>query len=247
MRIICTKDYGQVSRKAANIIFAQVTLKPDSVLGLATGSSPVGTYRYLIERYQKGDIDFGRIRTVNLDEYAGMDLNNGNSYAAFMQTNFFEHINVPPENTNIPNGMAADQKEECARYDEVIQALGGIDLQLLGIGSNGHIGFNEPGDVFSERTHHVALAEATIEANKRFFSKKEDVPRFAYTMGIYDIMQAERVIMVACGKQKAEIIKKAFTEPVTPRVPASILQFHRNFTLIADEEALSEIIYEKYS
>lgn len=240
MEIIRARDYDHMSRQAANILSAQVILHPDSVLGLATGSTPIGTYRQLIKWYEKGDLDFRRVRTVNLDEYVGLGAEHEQSYAHFMRVNFFDHINIDLKNTNIPNGMNMDEEEECARYNGVIRGLGGVDLQLLGLGPNGHIGFNEPADSFTKGTHKVALTEATIHANKRFFESESDVPRFAYTMGILDIMQAERVVMVVSGEAKAEIVKEAFFGPVTPRVPASILQLHKNFTLVADEAALSK-------
>jgi glucosamine-6-phosphate deaminase len=228
-----------MSRDAANIISAQVILKPNSVLGLATGSSPIGAYEQLIKWYQKGDLNFSRVRTVNLDEYVGLGFDNHESYKRFMYDNLFSQINIDPANINIPNGCTSDPEEECRRYDGVLRALGGIDLQLLGLGVNGHIGFNEPADIFAKGTHVVHLSESTIEANKRFFAKAEDVPRSAVTMGIFDIIQADRVLMVASGAGKAQAVKDAFFGPITPRVPASILQFHKDFTLVADEEALS--------
>ena len=238
MKLIRARDYAHMSRQAANIISAQVILKPDSVLGLATGSSPIGAYRQLIDWYNKGDVDFSGVKTVNLDEYIGLNADNDQSYAYFMRKNFFDHININRENTYIPCGMNTDEAQECARYDALIRSLGGIDLQLLGLGPNGHIGFNEPDDVFTKGTHRVELTEATIQANKRFFESEEDVPRAAYTMGICDIMHAERVVMVVSGESKAQIVKDAFFGPVTPRVPASILQLHKDFTLVADEAAL---------
>lgn len=238
MKIIEAHDYDHMSRQAANIISAQVILKPDSVLGLATGSSPVGTYRQLIERYRKGDIGFSAVRAVNLDEYVGLGPDSEQSYAHFMRTNLFDHINIDLKNTHIPDGRSADPAAECAGYDALIRSLGGIDLQLLGLGPNGHIGFNEPDESFAKGTHEVELSRATIEANKRFFRHADEVPKFAYTVGVRDIMQAERVVMVVSGAGKAEIVRAAFFGPVTPRVPASILQFHRDFTLVADREAL---------
>ncbi len=241
MRIISARDYDHMSREAANIISAQVILKPDCVLGLATGSSPLGTYKQLIKWYEKGDIDFSGVHTVNLDEYVGLCAADPQSYIYFMRTNFFDHINIAPQNTNIPNGKNLDAKAECARYDRIINDLGGIDLQLLGLGPNGHIGFNEPADCFTMETHKVELSEATIQANTRFFEKEEDVPRTAYTMGIKNIMQADRVLMVVSGEAKAEVVKEAFFGPVTPKVPASILQIHKDFTLVADEAALSAL------
>lgn len=241
MKIIEARDYGHMSRQAANIISAQIILKPASVLGLATGSSPTGAYRQLIEWYDKGDIDFSAVRTVNLDEYVGLGPDNEQSYARFMRTNLFDHINIGLGNTHIPDGLNADPAAECARYDALIRSLGGIDLQLLGLGPNGHIGFNEPDESFAKGTHKVELSRATIDANKRFFQPADEVPGFAYTMGICDIMQAERVVMVVSGAGKAEIVRAAFFGPVTPRVPASILQLHQDFTLVADKGALSLI------
>lgn len=239
MRIICAKDYHDVSRKAANIISAQVILKPDCVLGLATGSSPVGTYQQLIKWYEKGDLDFSHVRTVNLDEYVGLSVIHPQSYAYFMRHNLFDHVNINTANTNIPNGMDPNEERECKRYDQVIRGLGGVDLQLLGLGPNGHIGFNEPGDEFVKGTHRVELTDITVKANARFFESEDQVPRSAYTMGILDIIQAERVVMVANGENKAQAVKDAFFGPVTPQVPASILQLHKDFTLVADEAALS--------
>jgi glucosamine-6-phosphate deaminase len=228
-----------MSRQAANIISAQVILKPNSVLGLATGSSPVGTYKQLIEWYEKGDLDFSQVTAVNLDEYVGLGRSHPQSYAYFMNYNFFDRVNIQAYRTNIPNGMNYDVEDECARYDKVIRDLGGIDLQLLGLGVNGHLGFNEPDDVFAKGTHRVTLSESTKEANQRFFNSIDEVPDYAYTMGIFDIIQAERVVMVASGENKAKAIKEAFFGPITPKVPASILQFHKDFTLVADEAALS--------
>ena len=241
MRIISAKTYEEMSRQAANIIAAQVTLKPDCVLGLATGGTPVGTYKELIAKYNAGELDFSRVKSVNLDEYVGLDVSSDQSYVYFMRDNLFNHVNIDLANTNVPCGVSADPDAESQRYDELIRSYGGIDLQLLGLGPNGHIGFNEPDDHFPVGTHKVSLTEATIQANKRFFEKEEDVPRFAITMGIGAIMQAKRVLMVVNGKGKAEIVKKAFFGPVTPEVPASILQLHPDFTLVADEDALSLI------
>lgn len=238
MKIIRARDYQHLSRQAANILSAQVILKPDSVLGLATGSSPIGTYQQLIAWEHKGDVDFRQVSTVNLDEYVGLPAGHPQSYAHFMRENFFDHIQIDLRNTHIPNGMAEDGDAECRHYDATIRQLGGIDLQLLGLGPNGHIGFNEPEDVFQKDTHRVALTDATIQANKRFFASEADVPHFAYTMGICGIMQARRIVMVVSGESKANILKQAFFGPVTPRVPASILQLHPDFTLVADEAAL---------
>ncbi|WP_294540356.1 glucosamine-6-phosphate deaminase [uncultured Gemmiger sp.] len=241
MKIIRAKDYKDMSRKAANIISAQVIMKPNCVLGLATGGTPVGTYKQLIDWYNKGDLDFSEVTTVNLDEYRGLPRENPQSYWYFMHDNLFNHVNIDHSRINLPDGTNLDAAAECARYDEVIRSVGGIDLQLLGIGHDGHIGFNEPGSAFELGTHCVDLTQDTIEANKRFFESIDDVPRQAYTMGIKTIMQARKVLLVASGKDKASIVKKAFFGPVTPEVPASILQMHPDFILVGDEEALSEI------
>ena len=241
MKIIRAKDYNDMSRKAANIISAQVIMKPDCVLGLATGGSPEGIYKQLIEWYNKGDIDFSEVTTINLDEYRGLSRESEQSYWYFMHDRFFNHVNVRPQKINVPDGTNLNAEKECARYDQVILSNGGIDLQLLGIGVDGHIALNEPGAAFELGTHCVDLDESTIEANKRYFEKKEDVPRQAYTMGIKTIMQAKKVLMVVSGKNKADIVKAAFFGPVTPQVPASILQMHPDFTLVGDEDALSKI------
>lgn len=242
MRIYCTDDYDSMSRRAADILAAQVILRPNSVLGLATGSTPIGIYRRLIDRYKRGELDFAKVISINLDEYAGLAPDHDQSYRRFMQEHLFDHINIRPENTHVPSGLAEDTEAECRRYDRVIEQYGPIDIQLLGIGHNGHIGFNEPGDVFLPDTHAVSLAESTIEANARFFETPAQVPRKALTMGIRPIMQAKRVLVVASGASKAEILEKAFTGPVTPQVPASILQMHPDVTLVGDRAALSRLI-----
>lgn len=232
MKIIYAKDYSDLSRKAANIISAQVILKPNSVLGLATGSTPIGAYKQLIEWYDKGDVDFSLTKSINLDEYVGISDENEQSYRYFMEKNLFSHINIKKENTYVPNGKAEDLQEECRAYDNLIQNIGGIDLQLLGIGHNGHIGFNEPNQAFEKTTHIVELGESTINANARFFDSIEDVPKRAITMGIKSIMQAKKIVLVANGADKEEIINKALYGPVTPVIPASILQLHPDLTVI---------------
>ena len=239
MRIICAKDYKEMSEMAADIIGAQVLLKPDAVLGLATGSTPIGTYEELVRRYEAGRLDFGKIKTVNLDEYRGLTKDNDQSYYYFMHSHLFDHININKNNTKVPDGMEPDALKAGQDYENIIKNYGGIDLQLLGLGNNGHIGFNEPGDEFIDKTHVGDLTESTIEANKRFFASIDDVPKQAYTMGIGSIMRAKRVLMVVNGKGKAEIVKEAFFGPITPKVPASILQLHNDFILIGDVEALS--------
>ena len=240
MKIIHAKDYNDLSRKAANIISAQVILKPESVLGLATGSSPLGVYRQLILWYEKGDLDFAEATSVNLDEYRGLPADNEQSYHYFMHQNFFDHINIDPARIHIPDGMAADPEAECRRYDQLIADLGGIDLQLLGIGRNAHIGFNDPDDHFSKYTHQVDLTESTIAANTRFFEREEDVPRQAISMGMQAITQARKILLIASGADKADALYASCFGPVTPQVPASILQLHQDVTIIADEEALSK-------
>lgn len=241
IRIYKEKDYESVSRRAANLISAQAISKPDSILGLATGTSPLGAYHQLAAWYTKGDVDFSRIITVNLDEYVGLSPKNSESYHYFMEKNFFSKINIAMDNIHIPKGHVSDLDEACKSYDSLIQNLGGIDLQLLGIGSNGHIGFNEPGKSFQVNTHIVHLADSTIKANSRLFSKIEDVPRRAITMGIRNIFQAGKIVLIASGRNKADALYRSFMEPVTPEVPASILQLHTNLSIVADKEALQQI------
>ena len=241
MKIYKAKDYKDMSRKAANIISAQVIMKPNCVLGLATGSTPIGTYDQLVEWYNKGDLDFSEVTTVNLDEYKGLPRTNDQSYYYFMHQHLFDRVNIDPERTNVPNGLEPDAEKECGRYEELIRSLGGVDLQLLGLGHNGHIGFNEPGEAFEKETHCVDLTESTIEANKRFFASADDVPKQAYTMGIKTIMQAKKILIVVNGENKADIVERAFFGPVTPEVPASILQLHNDVTLVGDEAALAKI------
>ena len=239
MIIYRAKDYQDMSRKAANIISAQIIMKPNCVLGLATGSSPVGTYRQLIEWYNKGDLDFSHVTSINLDEYKGLSPENDQSYRYFMDTNLFNHVNIDKAHTFVPNGLEVNSEKACTDYNHTIATSGGIDLQLLGLGHNGHIGFNEPGAAFERETHCVDLTESTIEANKRFFSSEEEVPRQAYTMGIKYIMQAKKILVIVSGADKAQILEKVLHGPITPEVPASILQLHNDVTIVADESALS--------
>ena len=241
MKIYVTEDYQSMSRKAANIVSAQVILNPASVLGLATGSTPIGMYKQLIAWYNKNDLDFAQVKSVNLDEYVGLPPTHDQSYRYFMQTNLFDHINIDPASTNVPNGLAEDPEAECERYNQIIRSTGGIDIQVLGMGHNGHIGFNEPGDAFELETHVVDLTDRTIDANARFFASRDEVPRKAITMGIKSIMQARRILVVVSGEDKADIVKTAFTGPVTPKVPASILQMHPDVLLVGDKAALSKL------
>lgn len=246
MKIIYARDYDGMSRKAANIISAQIILKPDSVLGLATGSSPMGIYRQLVQWYEKGDLDFSRCKTVNLDEYVGLGAESTQSYLSFMNHNLFDHVNICRENIYIPDGKAADGEAECLRYNHVIRELGGIDIQLLGVGHNGHIGFNEPGGAFEKEAHCVKLAPRTMEANARFFKEGETMPTHAYTMGIKSIMNAKKILLVVYGKGKAEILSRLMLGRIEPSVPASILQLHNDVTVIADDDALSLIPQEAF-
>ncbi len=236
MNFIKVENYEQLSKKAAEIICNQVKEKPTSVLGLATGSSPLGTYKEIISKYEAGEVDFSKIKSINLDEYVGLDGNNDQSYRYFMNNNLFKHINIDISNTNVPNGCAEDTAAECAAYDALIEKMGGIDLQLLGIGLDGHIGFNEPDSYFEKATHLVTLDESTIEANARFFEKKDDVPRSALTMGMGGIMGAKKVLLIANGAAKWDIVQKAFFGKITPEVPASILQLHGDLTVIYSEK-----------
>lgn len=236
MNFITVKSYDELSKKAANIIAAQVISKPCSVLGLATGSTPVGTYKKLAEYNKAGDVDFSCVTSVNLDEYQGLKGDNDQSYRYFMNDNLFKHINIDINKTFVPDGCAADLAEEGKRYDELIKSLGGIDIQLLGIGLDGHIGFNEPDDAFTAETHEVELDPSTIEANARFFASKDDVPTKAITMGMMSIMQAKKILLIANGKNKKDIVEKSFFGPITPQVPASILQLHPDVTVIFSEE-----------
>ena len=239
MKIIRAKDYKDMSRKAANIISAQVIMKPNCVLGLATGGTPVGAYAQLVEWYNKGDVDFSEVTTVNLDEYRGLPKEHPESYWSFMHKNLFDHVNIRPEAIHLPDGTNPDAADACAKYNEIIHSVGGIDLQLLGLGPNGHIGFNEPCDEFVKGTNKVELTKATIDANARFFASRDDVPTHAYTMGIGSIMKAKRVLLVVNGAGKAQAVKDCFFGPIRPQAPGSILQLHPDFTLVADEAALS--------
>lgn len=239
MKLIKAENYNDMSRKAANFLSAQVILKENAVLGLATGGTAEGIYKQLAEWYRKGDIDFSSVATVNLDEYVGLDVNNERSYHYFMRRNLFQHINIKEKNCHLPDGMAENIEEECRHYDRLIEKLGGIDMQLLGIGENGHIGFNEPDEAFEQMTHCVKLKESTIDANARYFPSRAEVPKQAITMGIKAIMQARSIVLCASGAKKADILHKVLFGPVTPEVPGSILQMHPRLIVVADAEALS--------
>ena len=241
MKVIVTKTYEEMCQKAARIIAAQITLKPDSVLGLATGSTPLGIYADLVKKYQEDRLDFSEVCSVNLDEYLGLSGEDPQSYRWFMNHNLFDHINIPKQYTYVPNGLSADPEDECEDYELLIQQLGGVDLQLLGIGRNGHIGFNEPAEDFAEETHVTDLSESTIEANSRFFGENEEVPKQAITMGIGTIMQAKKILLVASGESKAQAIYDTLYGPVSPKCPASILRFHQDVTVIVDEAAFKKV------
>jgi glucosamine-6-phosphate deaminase len=241
MRIVTVKDYEELSKKAANILASQITLKPNSVLGLATGSTPVGAYRELVRIYKEGDINFNEIVTFNLDEYYGLDKENSQSYYYFMMENLFGHVNINKSNIHIPDGRAKDIDKECIDYENRIKQAGGIDLQLLGIGRNGHIGFNEPDVKFEAQTHLVTLDEDTIEANSRFFSAMEEVPRKAISMGIKTIMHSRKILLLASGEEKAETIKNMINGKITPELPASVLQLHPDVIVLLDEKAACKL------
>ncbi len=241
MQIVSCADYTDMSRKAARIIAAQVQLKPECVLGLATGSTPVGTYKELIRFHRDEELDFSRVITVNLDEYYGLSPEHEQSYHNFMRQNFFDHINIPLENTHIPDGLTLDVAKTCAEYDSMVASLGGTDIQLLGIGDNGHIAFNEPHSFFFAQTHLVDLNEETIKANARFFESESEVPRQAITMGMRSILGAKLILLLASGPKKAAAIGQMINGPVDPQMPASILQLHPNVMVLADKEALSAI------
>ena len=239
MEVIIAKDYDTLSKQAAMLLASQVISQPGSVLGLATGSTPVGAYKNLVAFYNEGIVDFSRAIVFNLDEYYGVAPENPCSYRWFMEDNLFKHINIRQENTHIPNGLARDTAAECREYEEKIRRAGGIDLQLLGIGGNGHIGFNEPGDSFKSATHLVELDSGTIAANSRFFASRDEVPRQAISMGIKSIMAARRIILLASGAGKAKAVYEMVQGPVTPEHPASVLQLHPQVIIILDQEAAS--------
>ena len=235
MKIINVKTYDELSEKAADLIAAQIIVKPNSILGLATGSSPVGTYKRLIADYNAGKIDFSDITSVNLDEYVGLDGTHEQSYRYFMDTNLFNHVNIDKAKTFVPNGLAEDIKAAGEAYDQMIKELGGIDLQLLGVGFDGHIAFNEPDTVFTAATHEAVLEESTIKANARFFASEADVPKTAVSMGMLSIMQAKKILLIASGAEKKAVLEKAFSGPVDPQIPASILQLHPDVTVIISD------------
>lgn len=241
MEIIIKNNYQEVSITAAEYLINTIKNKPTAVLGLPTGSTPLGMYKIAVEEYKKNNISFESVRVFNLDEYVGLDKNNHQSYYYYMNGNLFSHVNLKPENINIPNGMAKDIHEEAKRYENKIKTEGPMDIMFLGIGNNGHIGFNEPNEFFEPYTHEVKLTQTTIEANARFFDKIEDVPTTAITMGVKTINSAKKVVLIATGEAKADAIAKMVNGKITPQVPASMLQMHNNVTLILDKEAASKL------
>ncbi len=237
MNLIIEETYEDMSRRAADVIAEAVAKKPSCVLGLATGSTPIGLYADLVSDFTEGKISFKDVSTYNLDEYRGLSGDHDQSYRYFMNVNLFDHVDIDKAATHVPDGSCEDADAACAAYEEAIEATGGVDVQLLGLGHNGHIGFNEPCDEFPKATHCVTLTESTIQANSRLFDSIDEVPREAYTMGIGTIMKAKKILVVANGEGKADIVRRAFFGPVTPEVPASILQFHPDVTVIVDAEA----------
>lgn len=241
MKIFKTNSYDEMSSKAAELISQQIINKPESVLGLATGSTPIGMYELLVNKHREKGLDFSKIKTVNLDEYVKISPNHESSYTYFMKHHLFDHININKSNYYLPNSNASDYEDECKRYDDVLDDLDGIDLQILGIGHNGHIGFNEPMDHYTKGTHVIELTTSTINANSRLFEDPSEIPTKAITMGIQSIMKAKKIILLANGINKAEIINKSLFGAITPQVPASVLQLHPNLVVIGDEEALSRL------
>lgn len=244
MKFVIAKNYEEMSKLGADCIIEQIKKKPDSVLGLATGSSPVGTYKNLVDAYNKG-LDFSRITTFNLDEYYGLSPEHPESYMYFMNKNLFKHVNLDCSKIHIPDGLCRDVEKECKDYDESIAKAGGIDLQLLGIGRNGHIGFNEPGDSLDILTHVANLTENTIQANSRFFNSIDEVPKKAITMGMGNIMNSRKILLLAYGKNKANAIAMLAGTSVDTNVPATLLLLHRDVTVIVDRDAASLISNKK--
>lgn len=241
MKILVVKNYDEMSKVAAKELAEVISKKPEATLGLATGGTPVGMYKELIDMHKNGELDFSKVTTVNLDEYVGLSGEHDQSYRYFMDSNLFNHVNIRKEYTYVPNGLAEDMHQECVNYDKRIEELGGIDVQVLGIGSNGHIGFNEPSDTLSLGTHVTDLAESTIEANSRYFVSKEEVPTKALTMGLGAIMKAKKILLMVSGESKAEIMDKVVNGKITTQVPASFLQMHKDVVLIIDEDAARKI------
>lgn len=240
MKVVICDNYEKMSEYAARIVASCVTLKPNCVLGLATGSTPIGTYNELVRLYQNEELDFSSVKTFNLDEYFPIEPTNSQSYRYFMNKNLFDRINIPIENTFVPNGATSEARAECENYEEKIKEYGGIDLQILGIGQNGHIGFNEPGDELIAATHLTELDESTINANSRFFKSREDVPDKALTMGMATILRARRIIVLANGKEKRNAVRALTDDRISAKIPATMLKLHKDVTLICDKEAYGD-------
>lgn len=240
IKIYQEDDYDKMSERGAALLSAQLLQKPDSVLGLATGSTPIGMYARLVQWYEKGLLDFSAVRTVNLDEYKGLAPDDAQSYRYFMNQHLFRHVNIDPQNTYIPDGLEPDSEKACRAYERALEELGDVDVQLLGMGHNGHIGFNEPDKVFPAGCHCVALAPRTIKANQKYFADAQSMPKQAYSMGVGTIMQAKKILLLVSGAEKAETLAQVLHGPITPKVPASILRFHPDVTLVADKAALSK-------
>jgi glucosamine-6-phosphate deaminase len=239
MKLIQVQNYDEMSRQAASILVSQVKRNPMSILGLATGGTPLGTYKIMAADHRENGTSYAHVKTVNLDEYIGLNANHPQSYHFYMENNLFSHVNIPRNQTHVPGGMNPDHEGECQRYDELLKSLKGVDIQLLGIGPNGHIGFNEPGTSFAARTHIVDLTETTRQANARYFASLQDVPTMAITMGIASIMESRQIVLLASGSSKAEAVYSLFCDEVSEQNPSSILKTHFNVTVIADAEALT--------
>lgn len=237
MEVIVKKNYEEMSKAAATLFAAEIMENPKTILGLATGSTPVGMYQELIRMYESGDLDFSKVTTFNLDEYVGLAPEHEQSYHYFMNDKLFDHVNINKANVHVPDGVGVEAGEAGKAYEELMERTGQVQIQLLGLGCNGHIGFNEPAEEFTKATGEIDLTDSTIEANKRFFEKKEDVPKKAVSMGIGTIMKAKKIVLLVNGEKKAKILKEVVDGPVTPQVPGSILQFHPHVTVICDEEA----------
>jgi glucosamine-6-phosphate deaminase len=241
MELLVVKNYEEMSKKAASIIASQVVIKPQSILGLATGDTPLGMYKELVEKYNRNEVDFSKVKTFNLDEYYGLEKENSQSYYYYMMNNFFKFINIDKNNVNVPKGTSDDVEEDCLNYEKKIKEAGGIDIQVLGIGVNGHIGFNEPNVNFEAQTHLVELDEKTIKSNARFFNSIDEVPKKAISMGIKTILQSKKIILLATGESKAEAIYNTLYGKISPEIPSSILQLHQDVTIILDEEAAKKL------
>ena len=241
MRLIRTENYAEMSLEAGKIIIDKIHSNPGLTLGLATGSTPKGVYDYLIQDHKVNGTSYHQVKSINLDEYIGLKAQDPNSYHYFMGQNLFNHLDIHENHTHIPNGAAGDLEQECLRYEQLIKELEGVDLQILGIGQNGHIGFNEPGTPFSSQTHIVTLAKNTREANSRFFNSLEDVPTQAITMGIASILESKEILLLVSGERKAEALLKFMNGEISEEFPASALKHHQNVTVIADRDALKYI------